>query len=397
MFKFPLGFKKDSIALLIEIGSAKATLSLVKYSDDTVDFLWFTEQTASYKGSTSKEQRKKALISTLTNLLLTLNSEALPFLHKNYKGYSINEVQVSVSAPWSYVLLKKIQLTADDTVHLSKESLQDLVSEIEYTKSDDGSPKSLANLKEVSKTVLQVRLNDYVYDEISDFDAETAEIDVAISLIETSLYESLYDVIEKILPKASIHTTSSLVVLTQAMKLYDSDLSEYTFINLTMEATEIAVVRNGTISFINFNNYGILSLARDIEEATSIPYSSVVNYIQTSTMTDLISSLSEEKQNKVEKAISAFISNTNLLFDKLDDGYLLSKTVYLHTPICTCNYIKNLIERSLTTQSQDKHSVIDIDKKFNKYLEPFQGKKYTSIYPCSVMFASTFFHKIKRK
>ncbi len=398
MFSFPSVFKKNSVVLLIEIGSAKVTLSLVKYSPDDIEFLWFTEQTASYKGVLTKEQKKKALISTLTNVLLTFNSEGLPFLNKNHKGSTITEAQVSTSSPWSYILLKKIQLTADDTIHLTKDSLDTLVSEIEYVKKDAINTNSLTNLKEASRSVLQIRLNDYVFDDISDFEAETAEIDVAISMIEGHLYESLHDLIKKVLPYATLHIASSIVVFTQAMKVYEPELSEYTFINLTMEATEVAIVRNGTISFVNFNNYGIVSLARDLEEVIAIPYYSIINYIQSSTMTDLKQSLSEAKQKKVDQVLESFINKTNELFQQIDDGYLLSKTIYLHTPICTCNYIKSIVEKSVNSVSGDKHKVIDVDKKFSDYFhDTLNSSKNTSIYPCSILFTGVFFHKIKNR
>lgn len=123
---------KDSaerIGAVIDIGSASVLVSLVSsiVGKSHPHIVWSHREHAPLRNIDSLDQSAKAVMTALMNALLKLDVEGRRALNEHKKGAKINELQCTVSAPWSYTVTKTINYTQEEPFVVSDNLIEELL------------------------------------------------------------------------------------------------------------------------------------------------------------------------------------------------------------------------------------------------------------------------------
>ena len=128
MFRSLLSKQKSEFGLLIDIGSGSTLASVVASHHDasTPEIIWSSREHQPLHPRATPEQITKAMITSLMNASLAINTQALHALHAKYPRAKIESVQVTVAAPWSYTIPQTITYTQPTPIRVSAELIRDL-------------------------------------------------------------------------------------------------------------------------------------------------------------------------------------------------------------------------------------------------------------------------------
>ena len=111
--------------VVIEIGSGSVLVAIVK-SDQAAthpEVIWSKREHAPRRSESDLEMSAKGVMTALMNAILLIEGEGKKVLSLTATGATLNHIQVSISAPWSYTITKVINYTEEKACLRVLESL----------------------------------------------------------------------------------------------------------------------------------------------------------------------------------------------------------------------------------------------------------------------------------
>lgn len=336
-------------AALLDIGSGSVTVSIV-FSDhtaNTAEIVWIHHERHLLKETDTKFSNKP-LLAVLLQAILTLGNEGLATL-KTYDSHARIEIlQVSVSAPWSYSITKSVRINKDSPFPLSNSLLDDILTTAEKkiaTYIDENQIARSLDLTIVTRSIIELKANGYLIDHIPKQEVSSLSLKLSNVIMQDYLHKTICEARDKVLPNAKLQIFSTILQLYYVIQDLHKEMCEYCIINITLEATEIGIVRNGALTYSTHESYGIFNLVKEIAQIQNLPLSEVYAKIQQG-------KLLESQSGKTDKAINDILQKyqekvTDLL-QQTGDGFTVPKSVYVHATGNTDNALRPHIE--LATQ-----------------------------------------------
>jgi hypothetical protein len=390
-------FKKHSDATLgvvIDIGSASVLVALVS-SDATKpspDIIWSHREHLSLRTAAGPEQNAKNIMTALMNAALQLDTVGRKVLDQALPGHGEpRQLWVSVAAPWSYTVSKTIAYTADEpfkvTTDLVSELERSAEQKIELELKEDEVAASLG-LTVVLRTTMAILGNGYNLGMPGGQSASALSLSRASAVVQSYLRAAITDVRDKILPRANSKVHSFMLAYFHvARELYPTS-SEYCLVDITYEATEIGVVRDGVLQYCTHTPYGAFSLARDIASKSGSgleeSYGRLTNDLFTQGTSD--ETIAAEVATDYETRLAS-------LFHETGDTLTIPKTIILHANLDTEAYFAQRLTAASTMVTRSTHHVIPVSAALLKaYYNEEAVRDITTRHDTAMLISAQFFH-----
>ncbi len=351
MSLFSFSKSTERIGAIVDVGSGSVLVALVssKINAPQPTIIWSHREHATLRNIDSLDQSAKAVTTALVNALLKFDVEGRRALHEYNKRSSVDEIQCSIAAPWSYTVTKSINYAQDEFFEITDSLITELVrtatQKIEAELAENESVSELG-LAIITRTTMDLLANGYRVKQPTGEKTKELSISHATVVAQQYLIDHIEDLRHKIFPSVTIHTISYILILHCVVQDIFKDAFESCLVNITYEATEIGIVRDGTLRYTTHTPFGSFSLAREISDITSVPLLEAFNYLHSETPYAFMETLSETQKAEVEKVIEAYIVRIADLFHETGDDLSIPKQLFLHADLRSEPFFKDIIEKA---------------------------------------------------
>ena len=170
--------------------------------------------------------------------------------------------------------------------------------------------------------------------------------------------------------------------------------TDYCLVDLTYEATEIGIVRDGVLTYCTHTPYGVFTLAREIADALSVPLEEAYGYLTNEELSEFTNTLSETKKEAIKNIFLNYQIHLSELFKETGDGLTIPKRIYIHGNLETEPFFNAQVQAAATMATKMPHATYNVTgelltKKFPE--EVTQGLKQAN-QDTALLISAQFFH-----
>ncbi len=391
-------FKKRhdaTLGVVIDIGSASVLVALVESTEDAPApaILWSHREHVPLRGEASLEQCAKNVMTALMSAALLIDSDGRKVLEvARPRAPKPTVLSVSVAAPWSYTVTKTIRYNEDGAFRLTPSLVAELERTAEENTSHDLKENEVASslgLTIVARTTLALTGNGYPVPSAHGQEVVSATLSRTSAILQKYLVTALQDIHEKIMPRAVMRRYSFMLAYYAVVRKLFPALSEYCLIDITYEATEIGIVRDGVLVYSTHTPYGAFSLARDVAGASDLPLGEA--YGRLSARDFLVAD--ESKASAVSDVYTAYEKRLTDLFHETGDALSIPKTLILHGNLDTESFFAERVKAAAEAATKSHHTVIPISASLAEQLYDEAGRsELRTRHDTAMLISAQFFH-----
>jgi cell division ATPase FtsA len=351
MSLFGISHSDDRYGVVIDIGSGSVLAAIVHShaTEKHPTIVWSHREHAPLRNVDSLEQSSKAVMTALVNAAMLLDSEGRKALYNYNSAAALTEMQCGISAPWSYTVTKTINYKQEELFVVTRELIDELsqtINEKIHSELRDNESLQKLGLEVVSHATMEVLSNGYRIEDPDGGEATSLLISRASTVTQQYLINALDELREKLFPKATIQKFSFILLFYATMRELFSKQYDLCLVDITFEATEIGIIRDGVLTYSTHTPFGSFSLAREIAEVTAVPLHEAFGYLHTDKPYSFMIALNKEKREEVEKIFEAYTERVSQLFHETGDELSIPKQIALHADIKSETLFMDLIERA---------------------------------------------------
>ena len=384
---------------IIDVGSASVMSAIVRSDihSSHPEIIWSKRDYVALKGMTSVEQSAKNVMTSLVNAVLALGNEGIKKLLSTDPAGSIGHLQVSVSAPWSYTITKSVNFTDDTPFEITKELVADLTHTAREKTMEELNENELVEelgLEVITRTTTDLIVNGYRSEEPFGEEATTLSLAHVSAVAQRTIIETVADVQHKILLKAESERYSFMLIFYCVLReLYPSS-TEFCLIDITYEATEIGIVRDGVLRYTTHTPFGSYSIARELAAILDIPKEQAFSMMKAHN-DEFIQNVPKTKLDQVTRLLTNYEAKITELFQQTGDTLSIPKTIFLHGGLYLEEFFKNHISNAALVATKGNHMVHQVTgEMLTKNYEPEVKRQFLAEVPdTSLLVSAQFFHK----
>ncbi|MEN9920333.1 MAG: Type pilus assembly protein PilM [Candidatus Parcubacteria bacterium] len=389
----------ERIGAVIDIGSASVLVSLVSSIPNQPHprIIWSHREHAPLRNIDSLDQSSKAVMTALMNALLKLDVEGRRALRDYKSGLKVTEAQFTISAPWSYTVSKTINYAQEEPYEVSNELIEELLrAAVQKIREDLGDSESVneLGLTVITRATMDLLTNGYRVKYPIGQEAKELSISHASVVTQQYLVEHIDDLQNKIFPGTECKKTSYMLAFyCVAQDLYP-DTFDTCLVHISYEATEIGIVRDGTLRYSTHTPFGSFSLAREIANITGVPLYEAFQYLHDDNPHDFIENLSESRRNEIEQVFEAYTARVADLFRQTGDELSIPKSVLLHADLKSEKFFKDITDKAARrTLKSDPLIKLVSPNLFDIMTHGEQANKPEALTDTAMLVSAQFFHK----
>lgn len=399
MSLFGIKTTKERYGAIVDIGSGSVLIAIVQSSPSkpAPQVIWSHREHAPLKNIDSIEQSAKAVMTALITSGLLLDSDGRSALLQHNPQAKISEIQCAIAAPWSYTVTKTISYSQDKPFLVSEELLAELKQAAEDKVSSDLQENETLEelgLKIISRSVLGVTANGYHVKKPQGATAQEVTFSLSSSITQQYLIEALDDLRDKLIARADIRKLSFILMMFAVTRDLFPQKFDTCLIDVTYEATEIGIVRDGTLSYCTHTPFGVFSLAREIATVTNEPLHEIFARFRTEKPLAFIDTLTEAKQIEIKTILDAYIDKVADLFRETGDSLSIPKQITLHTDVEHESLFVDLIDRAAKKATRLNHAITPINKEIIRQstVKASESTPQSVINDTALLLSAQFFH-----
>lgn len=368
MFGLNSSVPKTQCAAIIDIGSGSvgATIIVSNIHNPKPEMIWSHREYVLIKDIDSTEVPLKEITTSLVNIFLQIGNDGLKKLHDVDSHLEITTVQVTVSAPWTCTVTKTINVSDAHPFLVNTELIEELSKAAEkqaFTAVKENKILQKSQLAIIDNETIGIRINGYPISDPKDIKTREVSLSHITALTQHKLVTVLEESKSKIIPKAALETHSFMYMFYDVLKEMKSDTSEACLIDITSEATEIGIIREGILTHVTNIAFGTFSLSREIAAVCKIPKEEAYTYLKGGTAF-LETKLSSQKLEEVQTILEAYEDKIADLFRTTGDALAIPKTIFLHCEASTEKFFLKKIGNASKKATTMRHSIHPITSLF---------------------------------
>lgn len=352
---------------LIDIGSGSVLVSIIasepNKSHPTI--IWTKREHSTLRKIESLNDSIKQIISTLLTAALTLEGEGKKALRELAGTTKLKHIQVTVSAPWAYTSTKSISYSTEEEFEVT----EDLVNELLRTASQKTEEEIQAeeklhqyDLTVVVKSTLQVLANGYPIVVNDRQSANSLVVVESSGVIQDRLLVAIDETLTKVFPNLKYTIYPFMLPFYSVMRDTIRPATEFCLVEVTKEATELGVVRDGILSHVSYIPFGSFSIAREIAEVLSVPLEEAYGYLACDDMKCFLGTASKAQQEEIDTILMAYQKKLAELFLETGDALAIPKRIYLHNNLETEAFFEEHLTRAAALATKMQHAVYLVTK-----------------------------------
>jgi len=394
-------FKKSNVrnGVIIDIGSGSVLVSIVASDIEKPypDIIWSKREYSPLRKHFTPNDAAKSVMTSLMNALMSLDGEGRSKLNEVSLNHNIDYLQVTIAAPWSYTVTKTISYQQEDIFEVTETLLEELLrtasKKVEEEMVENERVQDLG-LAIVAKTTLQVIANGYPINVNGKQKAKNLKVIQASSVAQEYLLNAVLDAQNKILPKAELNQYSFMLPFYFVLQEEVPPGTDYCLIDLTYEATEIGVVREGVLTYCTHTPYGVFTLAREIAEALQIPLEEAYGYITNEELSVFTNTLSEGKKEAIKNIFLNYQIHLAELFKETGDGLSIPKRLYIHGNLSTEPFFNSQVQAAAKMATKMPHAAYNVTMELltKKFPEEVSQALRQANQDTALLISAQFFH-----
>lgn len=404
MSLFGVGKTTNRYGVIIDIGSG-SVLTAIVHSDQKQkhpQIIWSHREPAPLRNIDSLEQSAKAVTTALVNASILLDGEGRKALHDYNHGAKLTEMQCSIAAPWSYTVTKTINYSQDEPFNITEELIEELTrtiqTKIETELKEDEALHNFG-LEITTRANMDMLSNGYRVANPEGNRAKTFTFSRTSAISQKYLVEAVDEMHDKLFPSTDCRKLSFILMLFRVTRDFFANNYDVCLVDITYEATEIGVVRDGTLSYCTHTPFGLFSLAREISKITNVPLHEAFGYFHTDKPYAFMESLSKAQHEDVEAVFEAYTERINKLFEETGDSLAIPKKITLHADLESESVFVDLIEKAAKRSLKTEPHIIPISKEIIRQTYDASTKNAKETVPAdtALLLSAQFFHKQQQR
>lgn len=385
------GFKdtpQKTCGVIIDVGSGSvgAAIIISNAVKQKPDIIWSHREHVLIKDIASTDVSMKEITTSIINIFLQLGSDGSKKLHAVAPDLAITSIQVTISAPWTYTVTKRVNFNDEHPFEVDTELIEELSKAAEnqaFSAVLESEVFQKSQLEIIDNKTIGITVNGYSVPETASI--KTREISLAH--ITAIAHKKIITVLEesrtKMFPKSNLVTHSFMYAYYDVLKNLNPDTAEACIIDVTSEATEIGIIREGILTHVTHIAYGTFSIAREIALLCKIPKDEAYTYIKGGT-SFVETKLSASKKAELDIIIEGYEDRVTELLKTTGDTLSIPKTVFLHTDAATEPFFVHHIEKAARKATAMNHTIHPITSLL--FEEPPEGDT-------ALLLSAHLFHK----
>lgn len=387
--------KTERFGVIVDIGSGSALAAIIHSDENELSptIVWYAREHAPLKNIDSTSESAKAVTTALMNALLRLDSEGRKVLAAYRANAKITDFQCTISAPWSYTVTKNINYTQEEPFEITKELVEELVRTAQEKTTDELNESEVAaqlDLQIVARTTMSLLANGYRIKSPEGEKSPSLSLVHASAVTQQYLVDSLEDLRQKLLPEAEMRMMSYILVMFCVSKDLFPNLQEVCLVDVTYEATEVGIVRDGSLQYSTHTSFGLFSLAREIAAVTKSPLYEAFKYLHGNTPYAFIDSVTASQKADIELIFEAYINRLADLLKETGDELSIPKQMIINTDAQSETLMKDLLEKATKRAIKSNPAIQMVATKLTAKNDTTEEKQAIDT---AMLIAARFFHK----
>ncbi len=402
MALFSASSKKDRYGIIMDIGSGSVLTAIIhsRNTDAHPTVVWAHREHTALKKIESIQQSAKAVMTACMNASLKLDSEGRKALKNYAPGAKLTTLQTNIAAPWSYTVTKSVSVTQDEPIEISENLVEELIFSAQKQVEEDLQEHETTtelDLKVIARATMDFLSNGYRVKEIEGQQAESHKLTQATVVSQAYLIDELNDIQQKLFGDATPNTTSFILMLYCTVRQLFPHRDEVCLIDITDEATEIGIVRDGSLTYSTHTPFGLFSLAREISEVTKLPLHEALGHLKSSDMALLKESLTDVQKEEISEIFKSYIQNVADLFHETGDTLSIPKSVVVHTDQHFEPVFMDLIKKAAKKATKIEHTTLSLASEIKFIRKDEEGNEIKKVMAndTALYLSAEFFHKEK--
>jgi cell division ATPase FtsA len=338
--------------VIFDIGSGSVLAAIIHSAPDMQhpEVIWSHREHAPLRNIDSLEQSSKAVMTALMNASMRVDTDGRKALYDYNRSAKLSELQCSISAPWSYTVTKSVDYKQEESFRVTKELIEDLEDAVEQRIEDELRENSLTadlGLQVVTQMTTGLTVNGYQIPHPEGQQAMELSISHTSAVSQSYLIEAMEGLREKMFPGLSARYTSFVLLLYTVVREFLPMGRDVCFVNVTYEATEIGLVRDGILTYATHTPFGSFSLAREISSVTNMPLHEAFAHLRSNAAYDFKQNANKRQQKDLDAIFEAYTERLIELLRQTGDDLSVPKHIYLHTDARSESVFQDLIERAI--------------------------------------------------
>lgn len=390
----------DRYGVLIDIGSGSVLAAIVhsNRNQKQPNIIWAHREHAPLRNIDSLKQSTKAVITALMNVTMMLDVEGRKVLYDHTPKAKLTEIQCSISAPWSYTVTKTINYNQKEAFTVTEELLRDLIQTInKKTKEDLRENETLheLGLQLITHVTMDMLVNGYHINDPEGEKAEQLTISRASVVTQEYLVSALKEMEQKLFNNTKTHKLSFILLFYAVTREVLAQIYDVCLVDVTYEATEIGIVRDGVLHYSTHTPYGSFSLAREISNVTNVPLHEAFGYLHTEKPYSFMESLTKPQRDEIDAIFDAYTEKVAELFKETGDELSIPKQISLHADLNSESLFLDLIERAAKRTLKTAPHVTAISHEIIKQFYTGEKDATGASLPVdtAMLLSAQFFHK----
>jgi len=398
---FSMGEGDVRYAVLVDIGSGSVLTSIVASDSDKThpDIIWSKREYSPFREKDEISDGAKNVMTSLMNAFMALDSEGRSVFQEKTGKSKLPYILVTITAPWSYTVTKTISYKQKEDFIISN----NLISELLHASQQ----KVLEELKEnekmhelglsiISRTTTDIMSNGYQIQVTEKQKAKSLKVVQSTAIAQKKIVDAVIDVQSKVLPETDLLQYSFMLIFFYIMKDLYPNNTEFCLVDITFEATEIGVVREGVLQYCTHTPYGSFSIAREISKTLKIPLEESFKYLSLSeeeAETSLIKHTDKQKKDMVV-IFEKYKEQLSELFKETGDSLSIPKKIFLHGDLGSEPFFRRQITEAARMTTNSSHAVygVSADLLTKNYSDEAQENLKNSNQDTSLLISAQFFH-----
>lgn len=346
--------------VVVDIGSGSVGLAIVASDplEKSPEIIWTHRERMILKKDSAATDSSKNITTTLVNCMLILGSEGIQSLKQHDSHAKVATMQVAISAPWSYTITKSVSYHKDEPFEITKRLVTELIETAQKQAIDlideDDLIKKLG-LELITRATIHVSANDYNVGNVYGQTAEKLSVTHVSGISQKKLLDAIKESKEKVLPSVILERYTFMLIFYCVLQKMRPDTTEVCLIDITSEATEIGIVRDGVLRYTTHTPSGIYTLARDIAALCDIPHEEALGFIRGNTT--FVETLSEAKKSELQVVIDTFIEEIATLFKRTGDQLAIPRPLFIHTDDRCETFFSDIVKQAAHKATKAEHGI----------------------------------------
>lgn len=350
---------------IVDIGSGSVLVAIVESSphQDTPRIIWSKRDYTVLRQIDSLGRSEKNVIAVLANAMMELSSAGMKTLWSEARQKRLSTIQVTIVAPWSYTVTKTVSYKSEKEFTLSKEFVAELL-EISHQKVEEEVKENEKihkfGLELIARMTAGLVVNGYNIRLTGKQNTKEVKLYELSAVAHERVVEAVTELSGKLFTRSDLKLYSFMLVFYTAMKDLQPDADEFCLVDITYEATEIGIVRNGILQYCSHIPYGAFSLAREFSEILKIPLEEAFGLLSEGNLTSVLERYSDKQNREVIELLEAYQMRLADLFKETGDKLSIPKQVFLHGNIKNAVFFSDQVRKATSKATGTSHLVKNI-------------------------------------